>query len=137
MPPRTFVTEKDVKAEVKKLLTKHGWFWWMPPGNGYGTGGVADFNAIKNGVFLAIETKFGSKKPTAKQSAFLESIHAEDGFGFVVNEKLVGDLDVWLTLFSRAATNVAHKDPISTDDQRQLLEVMQALTALIVTPSRG
>src|SRR6056297_353525 len=93
MAQRTFETEKDVKAEVKKLLTKHGWFWWMPPGNGFGKGGVADFNALHHGVFLAIETKFGSKRPTPAQIGYLESIHAENGFGFVVNEKLLGDLD--------------------------------------------
>ena len=61
---RTFLTEKDVKAEVKKLLNAHDWFWWMPPANGFGKAGISDFNALKKGVFLAVETKFGSKKPT-------------------------------------------------------------------------
>lgn len=131
MPERTFENEKDVKAEVKKLLTKHDWFWWMPPGTGYGKAGVSDFNALKSGVFLAIETKFGSKKPTPAQSAYLESIHAEDGFGFVVNEKLLGDLDVWLTLFTRAASNVQHSEPVPEQDQQDLMRAAAAMMQLI------
>jgi hypothetical protein len=131
MATRTFETEKDVKAEVKKLLNKHDWFWWCPPGNGYGRAGVADFNAIKNGVFLAIETKFGSKKPSPTQSAYLESIHAEHGFGFVVNEKLLGDLDVWLTLFNRATWNVQNEIPVTSEDQRDLMNAASAMMQLI------
>jgi hypothetical protein len=131
MPQRTFESENDVKAEVKKLLNKHGWFWWMPPGNGYGRGGVADFNALHHGVFLAIETKFGSKKPTPAQSAYLESIHAEHGFGFVVNEKLLADLDVWLTLFNRATVSVQSGQPVSPDDQRDLMNAAAAMMQLI------
>jgi hypothetical protein len=133
MPQRTFESEKDVKAEVKKLLNKHGWFWWMPPGTGYGRGGIADFNAIKDGVFIAIETKFGSKKPTPAQSGYLESIAAEHGFGFVVNEKLLGDLDVWLTLFARAASNVMQEEPVSPEDQRDLMSAAAAMMQLIGT----
>jgi len=131
MAQRTFETEKDVKAEVKKLLTKHGWFWWMPPGNGFGKGGVADFNALHHGVFLAIETKFGSKRPTPAQIGYLESIHAENGFGFVVNEKLLGDLDVWLTLFERATWNVQNEIPVTGEDQRDLMNAAAAMMQLI------
>lgn len=136
MAQRTFETEKDVKAEVKKLLNKHGWFWWCPPGNGYGKAGVADFNAVHNGVFLAIETKFGSKKPTPAQSAFLESIHAEHGFGFVVNEKLLGELDVWLTLFARATSNVQRSEPVPDQDQQDLMRAASAMMQLIGSPTK-
>src|SRR6056297_1495686 len=106
MAQRTFETEKDVKAEVKKLLTKHG-------------------------VFLAIETKFGSKRPTPAQIGYLESIHAENGFGFVVNEKLLGDLDVWLTLFERATWNVQNEIPVTGEDQRDLMNAAAAMMQLI------
>lgn len=131
MPQRTFVTEKDVKNEVKKLLNKHDWFWWMPAANGYGNAGIADFCALKNGVFLAIETKFGSRKPNPAQRAYLESIAAEHGFGFVVNEKLVSDLDVWLTLFARATSNVQRSEPVPVQDQQDLLAAAHAMTALV------
>jgi hypothetical protein len=73
--------EKGVKENVKRLLDAFDWFWWMPPANGYGKVGVSDFHAIKDGVFLAIETKFGSNKPTHHQRAFLETINAARGMG--------------------------------------------------------
>ena len=79
--------EKDVKAKVKKLLDQYKWFWFMPPANAYGRSGIADILALKAGVFLAIETKFGSNKPTALQIGFLNSITAESGYGFVVNDQ--------------------------------------------------
>ena len=52
-------SEADVKREVKKLLNKYDWFYWMPAGSAYGNNNV-DFNCLKNGFFLAIETKFGN-----------------------------------------------------------------------------
>jgi hypothetical protein len=135
MPKRTFDTEKDVKAEVKKLLTDHGWFWWMPPGNGFGTTGVADFNALKAGVFLAVEAKFGSNKPTKRQKAYLQSISAESGFGFAVNEKTVGDLARWLVMFDRSVEAVQKGGKMSDEDGAGMLDAIRALTAMVVGAS--
>lgn len=83
----TITNEAGVKREVKKLLDKHGWYYWMPPSNAYGRSGISDFHALKAGQFLAIETKFGSNTPTAQQAQFLENVALHDGWYLVVNEK--------------------------------------------------
>ena len=85
--------EGDVKAAVKKLLNKHKWYWWMPGANGYGTQGVSDFLCLRNGTFLAIETKFGKNKPTASQDLFLSTVVANGGAAIVVTENDIEKLD--------------------------------------------
>lgn len=92
----TLRSEACVKREVKKLLTAAGWFWWMPPANGYGKAGIADFNALKQGDFLAIETKYGDNKPTPAQLRYLQQVWAHGGVGFVVDESRLGPLSWWL-----------------------------------------
>ena len=79
-------SEADVKREVRKLLTKYNWYYWMPPANGYGKSGISDFHALKNGKFLAIETKYGSNTPTVLQNKFLADIEAAGGWVLVVND---------------------------------------------------
>ena len=67
MSPTNPRIEKDVKTRIKKLLDDHDWFWFMPPANGFGRTGISDIIAVKRGVFLAIEAKFGKNPPTAMQ----------------------------------------------------------------------
>lgn len=90
---RDIVNEAGVKREVKKLLTKHGWYYWMPSANAFGTSGIADFNAVRSGKFLAIETKFGSNKPTPLQRRYLEQVAAHGGLTMVVNERNLDKLE--------------------------------------------
>ncbi len=80
---------RAVKAPVKKLLTEHGWFWWMPPANQYGASGVADIHAVKQGMFMVVETKYNRNDPTPLQMGFLTSVRAERHFAFVVRETTV------------------------------------------------
>jgi hypothetical protein len=130
----TFENEKHVKREVKKLLDKYGWFWWMPPANGYGATGVADFNALKNGVFLAVETKFGTNKPTPRQKAYAESVAAMQGFAFCVNERNLEWLDRWLLAFGNASTAVLRNkgtDPRQAVDQADGADLLNAMHALM------
>lgn len=129
--------EKDVKKVVKKLLDRHDWFWWMPPANGYGSTGVADFNCVKNGVFLAIETKFGSNKPTVRQKAFAESIWGQKGIAFCVSDANTEWLDVWLKAFDNATaavqTSGMHQRPelaVDQEDGATMLNAVQVLTEL-------
>lgn len=124
---RTFQTEKDVKAEVKKLLKAHDWFWWMPPGNGFGKSGVADFNALKAGTFLAIETKFGTRKPTAMQVGYLESINAESGIGLLVNDRNLQWLQAWLEAFDRAVEAKANG---GTPEDTDMIEMLNAINEM-------
>lgn len=124
--------EADVKKQVKKLLDKHGYFWWSPPANGFGKIGVSDINAIKNGVFIAIETKFGSNKPTLHQKAFLDSIRAEKGYGFVVSEANIAWLEEFLTVFGRAVEGVMKNEKPTPEDGATMLNAIKALTEGIV-----
>ena len=78
--------EAGVKREVKKLLVKYGWFVWMPPANGYGKAGISDFHALKDGKFLAIETKYGDNTPTPMQAKFLQTISRNGGRALVLYE---------------------------------------------------
>jgi Holliday junction resolvase len=122
--------EKGVKRNIQKLLDMFDWYWWMPPANGYGKAGISDINAIKDGVFLAIEAKFGSNKPTVMQRAFLESIRAKNGFGFVVNEKNIEHLQSFLTDFQGQTELVAEKQQMDNAAGARLVDAMRALMAL-------
>lgn len=124
--------EKDVKREVKRILDKRDWFWWMPPANGFGRAGISDINAIKNGVFLAIETKFGKNKPTPAQRAFLESVMASRGYGFVVNENRVEWLSSFLDAFDRSADAVQKGGKPSPEDGAMMLNAIKILTTELV-----
>lgn len=126
--PRNYTSEKDVKKTVKELLNRNGWFWWMPPANGFGKVGVSDFNALKSGVFLAVETKFGGNKPTVQQKAYLQSIHAAGGIAFVVDEKTIGLFDVWLDTFDRAAKTVAARKSVPDEDGAAMLDAVNVMT---------
>ena len=123
----TYTNEGDVKKQVKKLLTQHGWFWWMPPANGFGRTGIADFNALRGGVFLAIETKFGSNKPTAMQVGFLDSVASEDGMAFVVNEKTLDALAVWLERFDQAVKAQSEGRDVEQSDGAAMVDAMAAM----------
>jgi hypothetical protein len=130
---KVYNTEKDVKKEVKRLLDKHQWFWWMPPANGFGRSGISDINALRDGVFLAVETKFGYNKPTPQQKGFLHSIHAHGAFGFIVTEKTVGSFQVWLEAFDRACECTSKGTKISDEDGATMLDAIAAMSELLVT----
>lgn len=132
MPSRTYMKEADVKAEVKKLLTKHKWFWWAPSANGFGRQGVADFLALRDGVFMAVETKFGKNKPSALQKAFLESVAAENGFGFVVSEATIAVFASFLKMFDTAAQTVGDGRKVQFNDSAEMLDAIAVLTEPIV-----
>lgn len=113
----TIKNEKGVKARVKKLLDQHKFFWWMPAANGFGTQGIADFLAVRKGVFMAVETKFGDNKPSALQRAFLDSIAAEDHFAFLVNERNLPTFERFLQLFDESVDRTAKDGKPPTDEQ--------------------
>jgi hypothetical protein len=93
--------KRTSRTTSRRSSTSFGWFWFMPPANAYGKSGISDIIALKRGTFMAIETKFGSNKPTAMQIGFLNSVRASDGFAFVVNEKNLP----WLERSWRASTS--------------------------------
>jgi hypothetical protein len=123
--------EKDVKKKVKALLNQYDWFWWMPPANGYGKVGISDFNALKDGVFLAIETKFGPNKPTPMQRAFLESVNTESCFGFVVNEVNFDWLETFLRHFAEQKIAIMEKRQMNNEAGAEMIDAIRSLQALI------
>jgi hypothetical protein len=126
--PIIYRNEADVKKQVKRLLNKYEWFWWCPPANGFGKIGVSDFNALQNAVFLAIETKFGKNKPTDHQKAYLDSIIAMKGYGFVVSERNIEFLEQFLDAFSRSIELIKKDQKPSPDDGSMMLNAIRALT---------
>lgn len=124
--------ESDVKKKVKALLNKHGWFWWMPPANGYGKAGTSDFHALRSGVFLAVETKFGSNKPTALQRAFLESIKAEQALAFIVDDGNIGHFEAWLDAFDRATAAIGRDEKVVPEDGSIMMNAIAAMTEKMI-----
>lgn len=120
--------EKDVKKQVKDILNKHDWFWWMPQNMGMGVSGVSDLCALKNGVFMAIETKFGKNEVTPLQRGFLESVKANQSFAFIVNESNVEWLKVFVEAFDRATIAQIKKRTPETEDGAAMLNAIRALS---------
>lgn len=90
--------EADVKEYVKSVLKSYTPCWWfMPPANGYGRAGIPDFIGCINGKLFAIETKFGSNKPTAMQYREIAGIDRAGGATWVVNET---NCTEWAKLFA-------------------------------------
>ena len=78
--------EAKVKAQIKTILAKHGVYYAMPIGSGFGNSGVPDFLCCVKGRFLAIEAKANGGKPTALQLANLEKITTCQGISRVIDE---------------------------------------------------
>lgn len=122
--------EADVKNVVKRLLNHHGWFTWMPGANGFGQQGVSDHLAIKNGVFLAVEAKFGSGKPSALQKGFSAQITANDAFAFCVNEKNIDHLAWWLESFEIATRHQMRGEDVPQEHGARMLNAIEVLTEM-------
>jgi hypothetical protein len=136
--PVTKENEGNVKADVKKLLDKHQWFHWMPPANGYGKTGISDIHAVKQGMFMVIETKFGRNKATAQQIGFLESVNACEHFAFVVNEKNLSWLKVYLDHLDTMIEYFAKTGKMPAVEQGgPALDAIKALTDPIIDAKRA
>lgn len=122
--------EKGVKGKIKELLNHWGWYTWMPGANGFGTTGVSDHLAIKNGVFLAVEAKFGYNKPRPAQKSFAAQIMANDGFAFCVNERNIDHLAWWLESFEFATQCQMRQEEVPAEHGARLLNAISALTDL-------
>ena len=92
-------SEAWVKKEVKKILVKHGIFFYMPSAALYGAAGASDFLCCASkGRFLAIEAKAGPKdNPTELQKMFLDNVAIRGGYTFVVHRDNLEELNDYLT----------------------------------------
>jgi Holliday junction resolvase hjc len=129
--------ESHVKAATKKLLDKHGWFWWMPPASQYGRSGLSDIMAVKTGMFMAIETKFGSNNPTPLQLGYLESIRAHDHFAFVVRETSLDALGRFLDYLDQSIAIAARGSVPSPEVGGPMLEALREMEGLAIKRGRN
>jgi Holliday junction resolvase len=88
--------EAKVKKKVVDVLKKNGAYYFFPATGGYGRSGVPDIVSCYRGVFIAIECKAGSNKPTALQEAEMRKIREASGFTLVVNEDNINDVAILL-----------------------------------------
>jgi Holliday junction resolvase len=88
--------EAKVKKKVVDVLKKNGAYYFFPATGGYGRSGVPDIVGCYRGVFIAIECKAGSNKPTALQEAEMRKIREANGFTLVVNEDNINDVALLL-----------------------------------------
>ena len=130
---KAYKNETAVKKEIKRLLDKHLWFHWAAAASPFGTYGISDRLAFRDGVLMAVEAKFGKNKPTALQKAFLESISAESGFGFVVSEKNLPAFETFLDVFDRSCAVTANGERMADEDGATMLQCLHALTEMVVS----
>lgn len=121
-------SEKQVKQKVKQILDFFGWFHWMPATGGYGVSGVHDFNALKDGAFLSIETKFGPGKATALQSSYAAQVIANTSFAFLVNEKNIDHLVWYLQSFAEARECQMRGQEVPPEHGSRMLNSISVLT---------
>jgi Holliday junction resolvase len=84
--------EAKVKARVTAMLKAAGAYYFYPVTGGFGRSGVPDIIACHRGVFVAIECKAGSNRPTPLQTANLDAIRRAGGVALVINEDNMADL---------------------------------------------
>ena len=93
---KIYGSESDVKDDIKKILTKHGVWYFMPSMNGYGRSGIPDFVCCISGRFLAIEAKFGRGTTNVNQDRELLAISNSGGVSMIINEVSIPELEAYL-----------------------------------------
>jgi Holliday junction resolvase len=88
--------EAKVKKKVVDVLKKNGAYYFFPATGGYGRSGVPDIVSCYRGVFIAVECKAGTNKPTPLQQAEMGKIKQAQGFVLVVNEDNIDDVTTLL-----------------------------------------
>jgi hypothetical protein len=85
--------EARVKKQIRQILDRVSAYYAMPIGSAYGNAGVPDFLVCHRGLFIGIEAKAGSGKPTALQEHNLNKIMEAGGEALIVNEKNIDTLE--------------------------------------------
>lgn len=96
--------EAKVKKKVVDALKKYGAYYFFPATGGYGRSGVPDVVCCYRGVFVAIECKAGTNKPTPLQEAEMRKIREAQGFVLVVNETNIEDVATVLDRVDKGLT---------------------------------
>lgn len=79
--------EGKVKDKVVSVLKDEDVYYFFPATHGYGRSGVPDIVCCVGGMFVGIECKAGTNKPTLLQVRELEAIRRSGGCALVVNEE--------------------------------------------------
>lgn len=88
--------ERKLKKKITDLLKECKIYYTYTVSGGYARNGVPDLLACVNGMFVAIEVKSGSNKPTALQEMHLAEIARCGGETFVVNEDNYWEFEQWV-----------------------------------------
>ena len=88
--------EAKVKKKVVDVLKKNNAYYFFPATGGYGRSGVPDIVCCYRGIFIGIECKAGSNKPTPLQETEMRKIEQAQGFVLVVNETNIEDVAILL-----------------------------------------
>jgi hypothetical protein len=88
--------EAKVKQKCIETIKKYGAYYFMPPANGYGRGGIPDIVGCFRGYFFGVECKAGYNKTTPIQDRELAAIQQARGAAFVIREDTVDLLEQWL-----------------------------------------
>ena len=94
---KIYKNESDVKDDIKKILDKHGVWYFMPSMNGYGRAGIPDFICCVKGNFMAIEAKFGRGKASAHQARELADIQMNEGISMIIDEHHIDDVNAYVS----------------------------------------
>ena len=87
-----------VKKKVVEQLKALGAYFFYPVTGGYGGSGVPDIVGCYKGKFFAIECKAGKNKPTPLQQKNIDTIAAQGGAVWVVNETNMDEVTRWMLL---------------------------------------
>ncbi len=121
--------ENGVKELIKKLLDLHGWFHFAMAAGGFGgTGGLHDRFAVKDGVLVTIEAKFGRGKLTPLQKGFAAQIISNDCYSFCVSEKTIDHFAWWLESFEIAKQCQMQGVEVPPEHGARLLNAISVLT---------
>jgi hypothetical protein len=126
-PPKTGSEQRSVKPQVRKLLDAYGWKWWQGGASVFGKSGISDTLAIKDGYFLAIESKYGANKATHLQVGYLNDIGLEGGFAVVVNEENLDALDIVLLRLGYYAAARREGQDLDAGTDKVLIQAIQRL----------
>lgn len=96
--------EAKVKKKVVDVLKKNNAYYFFPATGGYGRSGVPDIVCCYRAVFIGIECKAGTNKPTPLQEAEMAKIRQAQGFTLVVNEDNINDVDTLLKTIDKGLT---------------------------------
>lgn len=93
--------EAKVKKKVVDVIKKNGAYYFFPATGGYGRSGVPDIVCCYRAVFIAIECKAGTNRPTPLQEAEMDKIRLAQGFVRVVNEDNIDDVQEVFNIINR------------------------------------